>query len=333
MFSRDAERSAGERVRPLGAAPYARSPIAPAPRRLPRERPSFTITPRETAGDRATGQRRVTRSREPERTRTRWLTTAEARESKGTGVNMKVALFITCLTDTFEPTVGIAMVRLLRHLGCTVCFPDQQTCCGQPFFNNGYHAEAARSGRRMIDVFADHDQVVCPSGSCVSMVKHHTPSLLADDPHYGPAAQQLADKTWEVGQFLTDVLGVEPSNLTDRSRTPTTFHYSCHLRGLQTPDQAARLVGEIRDLDYRPLERMDQCCGFGGAFSTLYPDISQAMVNDKLDCIARTGATRVICNEAGCGMTLQSAARRRNLNLQFWHVAQLWAACLGLTDV
>ena len=245
---------------------------------------------------------------------------------------MDVALFITCLTDTFEPRVGVAVVRLLRHFGCTVHFPPKQTCCGQPQYNNGYHAEAARLGRRMVDIFEPYPYVVTPSGSCATMVKLHTPQLLADDSAYAAGARRLADKTYEFGQFVTEVLKIEVETLTAPTAEPTTFHYSCHLRHLQTPEQAARLVHGLQQLDYRPLERIDQCCGFGGAFGALYPQISNAMVQDKLDCIERSGASVVVCNEAGCGMTIGGAARRRGLSVKFKHVAELWAESLGLMD-
>jgi L-lactate dehydrogenase complex protein LldE len=242
----------------------------------------------------------------------------------------EVALFVTCLTDTFEPRVGVAVVRLLRHFGCAVRFPAEQTCCGQPQFNNGYHTEAAALGRRMIDVFEPYEAVVTPSGSCASMVKHHLPELLAEEPSYGTRARALADRTWEFGQFCVDQLRIDPAEISAPPVGPMTYHYSCHLRGLQTYAEATRLVADMRDVDFRPLERLDQCCGFGGAFHVLYPEVSTAMVDDKLDSIARTGATTVVCNEAGCGMTIGGAARRRGMNLRLLHVAELWAEGLGL---
>ena len=245
---------------------------------------------------------------------------------------MDVALFITCLTDTFEPRVGVAVVRVLRHFGCTVHFPAQQTCCGQPHYNNGYHAEAAELGRRMVEVFEAYPYVVTPSGSCATMVREHTPTLLADDPAYAERAQRLAERTYEFGSFVTEVLGKRPGELPAAEGPATTFHYSCHHRHIQPPDAAAKLVSDLPGIDYRPLERIDQCCGFGGAFGAFYADISDAMARDKIDCIEQTGAEVVVCNEAGCGMTIAGTARRHGLDVRFVHVAELWAQRLGLMD-
>ncbi len=245
---------------------------------------------------------------------------------------MNVMLFITCLTDTFEPRVGVAMVRLLRHFGCRVHFPPDQTCCGQPQYNNGYHVEAARLARRMIDVFEGNDYVVTPSGSCASMIKFHYPDLLKCDPTYAQRARRLAERTWEIGSFVTEVLKVDISQMSVKNREPVTVHYSCHLRGLQTPEQVTRWIRDMQGADYRPLEQMDQCCGFGGAFHVMYTSISSAIAGDKLACLKQTGAATVVSNEAGCTMTLGGAARRRGLRLKFKHTVEIWAESLGLLD-
>jgi len=241
-----------------------------------------------------------------------------------------VALFVTCLTDTFAPRVGVALVRVLRHLGCVVHFPDQQTCCGQPAYNNGFFDQAAAMGRRLIDVLSDYPYVVSPSGSCVAMIRHHLPKLLADDPACAAAARELARRTFEPVGFLADVLRLDFASIECAERRPLTCHYSCHLRGVLSPEQAVRPLCSLRGVDYRPLNGLEQCCGFGGAFGALHPDISAAMTRDKLDAIAATGARVVVSNEAGCTLTLAGAARRQGLELEFKHFVELLAESLGL---
>jgi L-lactate dehydrogenase complex protein LldE len=245
---------------------------------------------------------------------------------------MDVALFITCLTDTFAPRVGVAVVRVLRHFGCTVHFPPNQTCCGQPAYNNGFLREAAALGRRMVDVFEGYPHVVTPSGSCASMVIHHTPELLKDDVRYAARARDLAGRTHEFGGFLRDVLKVDVAAIPVRSDRPLTFHYSCHMRGIEPAERSARLVSGLGGVDYRPVEQMEQCCGFGGAFYALYPNISQAITQEKVDRLAATGAQTVICNEAGCTFTLEGAARRMGRPLRFLHLAEVLAESLGLME-
>lgn len=240
---------------------------------------------------------------------------------------MDVALFVTCLTDTFYPRVGAAVVRLLRNFGCGVRFPPEQTCCGQPAYNSGFHAEAARLLRRAVDLFEPFEHVVCPSASCAAMLKHHGPELLAADPAYGPRAERLAARTHEVCTFLRDVLQVDIGAAL-RLDEPVTYHYPCHARDFYSvADLRAWLCpsGKLREPS-----RPDLCCGFGGLFAVDYPELSTAMLDDKLVVLAATGAKTVICNEAACALQLSGRAHRQGQDLRFQHLALCLAESLGL---
>lgn len=245
---------------------------------------------------------------------------------------MKVALFITCLTDTFYPRVGEAVVRLLRHFGCQVEFPAEQTCCGQPAFNSGFHAEAAAVARRMTRIFAPYDVVVTPSASCAGMVKHHFPALLLEhggDP--GGAAGKLARNTHEFCSFLTHELRIDVSTLL-RFSEPITFHYPCHARGIYTIDELRGWLAGVPNVDLRVPKHADLCCGFGGMFAVDHAEISGAMLDDKLAELIAAGANLVICNEGGCALNMSGAAHRKGLSLRFKHLAECLAESLGLME-
>lgn len=234
---------------------------------------------------------------------------------------MDVALFVTCLTDTFFPRVGEAVVRVLRHYGCRVSFPDNQTCCGQPAFNSGFQAEAACLARRLERVFADCDVVVTPSASCATFIKEHAPTLIGGD-------GVLPGRLWEFCTFLRDRLGVDAGQVV-RFTEPVTFHYPCHARQSYTLND---LRGWLGSGDVRTPARPDLCCGFGGMFAVEYPELSGAMLNDKIDQLAATGATLVVSNEAGCTLQMAGGARRRGLPLRFMHLAECLAESLGLLE-
>jgi len=243
---------------------------------------------------------------------------------------MKVALFVTCLTDTFYPRAGIAVVKVLRHLGCDVTFPEQQTCCGQPFWNNGYKAETRKLARHMIEVFEDAQTVVTPSGSCCAMVRDYYAELFEDDPAWAARADQLITKTREFVEFLVKDLKVDLRALGCQWPGQATYHYSCHLRGIGMTDEAEQLIAQIDQLQYQPLEKKEQCCGFGGTFAIKYPEISGSMVRDKVDCIQKSGATTVISNDAGCTMNISGSCHREGKPQQFIHIAEVLAEGLGL---
>lgn len=245
---------------------------------------------------------------------------------------MKVSLFVTCLTDTFYPRSGIAVVKVLEHLGCEVDFPRAQTCCAQPMFNNGFHAESRELAKHMIQTFAHASCVVTPSGSCAAMVRDYYPELFHGDHAWEHAAQELAGKTYDFAEFLAKVMKVDLTKLGVKWEGAATYHYSCHLRGIGITNEAENLLKQINGLEYRPLEKADQCCGFGGTFAMKYPQISGTMVRDKVQCIANTKCPTVVSNDAGCTMNISGTCRRENVPVGFKHIAEVIAEGLGLLE-
>ena len=247
---------------------------------------------------------------------------------------MNVSLFITCLTDTFYPRVGRAVTAVLEHLGCAVDFPAAQTCCGQPMFNTGCHDDAAHLARRMVGVFESSEHVVSPSGSCCAMIRDYYEELLAEDAAWADRAKALVGRTYEFAEFLLKVLKVDLRALGCRwagnGAGTFTYHYSCHLRGLGMTDEAVQLLQQIDGIEYVPLDKADQCCGFGGTFAVKYPAISGAMLRDKAACIADSGADVVVCNDAGCTMNIAGYCHRQGMDVRFMHIAEIIAEGLGL---
>lgn len=237
---------------------------------------------------------------------------------------MRVSLFVTCLTDLFFPDVGECVVRILDRLGHEVVFPKEQTCCGQPALNSGFTDDARAVAARMIRVFEDAEVVVSPSGSCCSIVREYYPELFKNDPVMLPKAMALANKTFETVEFLQKQLKVDWSSWNLSYPTSATFHYSCHHRGIgMTPEDVLGLIREFKDLDYRPLEKMEQCCGFGGTFAVKFGDISGALVQDKVACVRATGAKTLICNDGGCTLNIAGACRREGMDIEIRHIAQM----------
>jgi L-lactate dehydrogenase complex protein LldE len=234
---------------------------------------------------------------------------------------MIVSLMITCLGDLFRPQAGQAVVRLLRRLGHEVEFPAAQTCCGQPMFNSGYSELAKAQARHTIEVFKKPVSVVTPSGSCAAMVKLEFPHLLEDDPEWHPRAVELASRTFEFSDFLVNRLGVTDVGAEFNGRV--AYHFACHLRGLGLLTEAETLIRGVRGATYVPLTRQDQCCGFGGSFAVRYPEISTAMVNDKVACIEAAAVDAVVSTDAGCLMNIGGRLHRLGKPTRVLHLAEL----------
>ena len=236
----------------------------------------------------------------------------------------RATLFMQCIVDSCFPQVGEAMVAVLEGQGLALDYPADQTCCGQPAFNAGYRKEAARLARRFLDVFEDAEVIVCPSGSCVNMVRHHYRELFAGDARLLDRAARVGAKTFEFTEFLVDVLGVTDVGAVWHG--DVTYHDSCHLlRGLGVKDQPRALLGKVQGLRLIEMERSDECCGFGGTFSAKYPEISEALLETKLANIQATGAGAVVGCDMGCLMHMQGMIRRRELNIGVHHIAEILA--------
>jgi L-lactate dehydrogenase complex protein LldE len=242
----------------------------------------------------------------------------------------RVALFITCLTDQFYPQVGVAITRILEQFDCIVEFPQAQTCCGQPFFNNGFKPESAELARKFVRDFESYDWIVTPSGSCCAMVREHYRPLLQDDPAYAAGMERVHANLYEFIEFLDKVLKVDVSKYRLPEQTTLTYHFTCHLRGLGMKDEGARMAAALGNTEFKPLERTDQCCGFGGTFAVKYPAISGSIVEDKVNCINATGADTVICNDAGCTMNISGMCHREGAPARVRHFAELLAEAMGI---
>jgi L-lactate dehydrogenase complex protein LldE len=235
-----------------------------------------------------------------------------------------VTLFIQCLIDAFHPEVGDAVVRTLRKLGLALSCPTDQTCCGQPAFNSGYRREARTAARHFIEVFENTEVIVCPSGSCVTMVRHHFPELFRNEPSWLQRAGNVAARTFEFTEYLIDVLGVE--DLGARYEGKITYHDSCHLlRGIGVKEQPRKLLRRVAGAELIEMKDSDRCCGFGGAFAVKYPDISSAMAADKVKNILDSGADTVVGADMGCLMNIQGMLSRMGSDVKVMHIAQILA--------
>jgi L-lactate dehydrogenase complex protein LldE len=233
-----------------------------------------------------------------------------------------VTLFVQCLVDSLYPGVKDAVETIFLRLGIDIICPTDQTCCGQPAFNAGYRKESRAAAARFIDIFGDAEIIVCPSGSCVNMVRHHYPLLFENDPKYYSKAISLGKRIFELTEFLVDVLHVEDLGAAFSGRV--TYHDSCHLlRGLSVRSQPRRLIQNLKGVTLVEMKDSDRCCGFGGSFFLKYPDISAAMASDKVNAVIASGADVVVGCDMGCLMRIQKHLTRLGSDIKVLHIAQL----------
>jgi L-lactate dehydrogenase complex protein LldE len=239
---------------------------------------------------------------------------------------VKVSLFVTCLVDQMWSSIGTSCVDVLRRVGCEVEFDERQTCCGQPAFNTGYRDEARRVAKRFIEVFEESkaDAIVSPSGSCTAMV-HHFPELFAAEPQWLERARAVGSRTHEFSSFLIRVLKVEDVGASWQGKL--TWHDACHgLRDLNLKSEPRRLIRNVRGAEFVEIENAESCCGFGGTFSVKYPEISVAILDQKIEAIERAGVAAVVSGDASCLLQIGGRLSRKGSTVRVMHLAELLAA-------
>jgi L-lactate dehydrogenase complex protein LldE len=241
-----------------------------------------------------------------------------------------IGLFIPCYIDQLFPQVGLATVELLERLKVKVEFPPAQTCCGQPMANTGCTEAARPLARQFLQVFRAYRHVVCPSGSCVAMVRHHYDEFLSGEPGF----EELKHNTYELCEFLHDVLGVR--RLEGRFAHRVGLHQSCHgLRELRLAgsselvaqgfDKVRPFLASLEGVELTSLERPDECCGFGGTFAVSEEAVSCMMGLDRIHDHERAGTEILTATDMSCLMHLDGLIRRQQKPIRVLHVAEILA--------
>ena len=240
---------------------------------------------------------------------------------------MKVGLFIPCYVNQFYPQVAIATLQLLEKLGCDVTYPLQQTCCGQPMANSGYEHLSSGCNELFVKNFQSFDYIVCPSGSCTLHVKHHLHSSNNET-----AAAGIRNNVYELTEFLTDILKVEKLNACFPHKV--SMHQSCHgQRGLHTSQMSelvaapfskpVKLLSMVSGIEQVTLDRVDECCGFGGTFCVVEESVSVKMGKDRIADHTKNKTEYITGIDMSCLMHLEGILKRQKSAIKVKHIAEI----------
>jgi L-lactate dehydrogenase complex protein LldE len=238
---------------------------------------------------------------------------------------MRVGLFVTCLADLMRPSIGFAALRLLESGGAEVIVPHGQTCCGQPGYNSGDREGAKVLAAKLIGEFEGCDYLVSPSGSCSGMIRTHYADLLRDDPALLTRASALAEKAYELTDFLASVLKL--ASVPGKFNGTVTYHDCCAgLREMGVKRQPRELLAKVAGAELREMADCEACCGFGGTFSIKFGEISARLADNKCRNIADSGADAVVLGDLGCILNIEGRLRRKgDVKTRVLHVAELLA--------
>lgn len=239
---------------------------------------------------------------------------------------MRVGFFVTCLVDLMRPRIGFAAIELLEAAGCEVIVPATQTCCGQPAWNSGDRAAAAKLAKKVIAEFEGFDYVVAPSGSCADHIRNEYPNILADEPAWQARAAALSPKVFELTDFLVNVAKLD--KLPGQFSGSVTYHDSCAgLRSLGIKAQPRALLAKLPQVRLKEMNAAEECCGFGGTFSVKFGDISAAIAERKCSNAVATEADAIVGGDLGCLLNIEGKLRRMgDETTQVLHIAEVLTA-------
>lgn len=240
----------------------------------------------------------------------------------------RVGLFIPCYINDFYPDVAMATLELLETNGFFVEYPFSQSCCGQPFVNNGMINEARDLAERFFNTFSAYDYIVAPSSSCIGTVKYRYKGILSDEKF-----DLLSQKSFELCEFLYDIVGVENLKIPKPYRGRVGLHNSCHsIRelGLASPSELniphyskiKAILSKVKDLEILEPEK-DECCGFGGTYSVFEPEVSVMMGRDRINEHLKNRVSIIVGVDSSCLMHMESIAKRNRINVRFYHIAEI----------
>jgi L-lactate dehydrogenase complex protein LldE len=218
------------------------------------------------------------------------------------------------------------MTLILERLGVDLVFPPEQTCCGQPLYNNGFEEKTRAIALNFMNAFAKNDApIIAPSGSCVSMVKHHYPSLFKEGTPEHDLALDISSRIFEFTEYLVHVLRVTDVGAVYPHKV--TYHATCHyLREMGLKSEAKMLLHAVKGLEFVSLNAEETCCGFGGSFTVTFPEISRAMMENKVRDIEASGADTVVMCEPGCLMNIAGGLQKAGTNIRAMHIIDLLAS-------
>jgi len=241
---------------------------------------------------------------------------------------MKVNIFIPCIIDQIYPQTAVNMEKILNHFGISTHYVEEQTCCGQIAFKNGYPEQAQILGEKFIKEFNNGNPVVIPSVSCTVMIKKHYPGIFHNSSQHNDL-KQLIPRTFEFSDFLYNQAGIQTLN--SRFRADVVIHTSCSgLRDYGKEDVIQKLLSTVEGVEIHEMHDSDVCCGFGGSFALTNHNISAALAKEKIDNAISTGAQYLVSNEASCLTHLKTFVKKNKLPIEPIHIADFIALILNL---
>ncbi|TCZ76122.1 (Fe-S)-binding protein [Paenibacillus albiflavus] len=229
-----------------------------------------------------------------------------------------VGMFRGCIMDVLFTETNINTVKLLSEAGFNVVIPEAQSCCGALYAHSGELEQAKEHARNNIKVFqeADVDYIISNAGGCGALLVEYS-HLLHDDPNYAEQAKHFAESVRDVSQIVLEKGNIPTFQDNADEPTPITYQDSCHLRNVMKSSNAPRnLIARAANVKFIELQGSDTCCGSGGIYNLVQPEMSLQILDHKMEHVKETKAHYLLTSNPGCLLQMKLGIERENMSDQ-----------------
>jgi glycolate oxidase iron-sulfur subunit len=237
-----------------------------------------------------------------------------------------VGFFLGCVMSLVFSEASRATIQLLSSVGYRVITPRDQVCCGAPNMLGGDLEGLKAAARTNVDIFGGHavDFIVTDCGGCGAELKKYGHHL------EGETAAAFSAKVRDISQLLAQHVDELRPRLKAIPLKKVTWHDPCHIAHCQGIRREPRdLLRLIPGLEYRELDSADACCGSAGTYNIAQPEMSDRILQRKLDSIAATGADVLVTGNPGCLLQLKKGLAEQLPQVRIMHITELLALSMA----
>ena len=234
----------------------------------------------------------------------------------------KVAFFLGCLMNAFYSEASSATVNVLTINGFAVTTPRDTTCCGAPAIEEGDLEGFNIVAKRNLDLFdsLNVEAIITDCAGCGAEMKKYA-KYFKDDPEYAAKAKRFSEKSYGLSEFLKKH-GLRDLPQIDSPSMNVTYQDACHLCHAQSVcNQPREVLRENPLVKLTELENASDCCGGAGIYNITHPEMSQKILEGKMQRVKNSGAEILAVENPGCMLQLEAGTRQFNVNVKVMHTS------------
>lgn len=235
--------------------------------------------------------------------------------------NAKVLYFVGCTAsyDQNIKEIAINFVELMNRAGIEfgILGPDEK-CCGSTPLRIGDFETFERQARENIRIFHELgvELVVFSCSGCYKTISQDYPMI-----------EKIRFKTLHMVQFITELIEERRIILEKEVPVKVTYHDPCHIgrhSGLfEEPRAILKSIPGVELIEMERIKKFSRCCGAGGGVKAGFPDVNNALTDERIKEAERTGAENLVTACPFCYQSFVLGKGRTGSHLRIRDITEL----------